>query len=356
MFLKADYGELFPTKRSFAVFIAYMALFVNQGLLVTASQNESDNSYNYNTVLVVLITEAVKLVVSVCLYCKNNHPKSFCSDFLSNSNVMMLYFIPAFLYCLYNNLAFTNLSVFDPTSYFLLLQFRVVITAILFQIVFNKKLSKQQWFSLMMLTLGCIIKHIDLSGPSSSSTHEMESAQISKMTGVHLGINVLLIFVQVICSCLAGVYNEFILKKPGSEVNIFIQNTYMYIDSIVCNAAVLLYQGHISQVFSAEAINLVLKYKVLLVIINNAAIGIVTSFFLQSLNSIVKTFASALELIFTAILSWILFDIPIFTNTICAIILVSLAVIVYSQNPINNSKPSDETKSSHSKSKHLSVV
>ncbi|XP_039285092.1 UDP-galactose transporter senju-like [Nilaparvata lugens] len=356
MLLKADYGELFPTRKSFVVFIAYMALFVNQGLLVTASQNQSDNSYNYNIVLVVLITEAVKLLVSVLLYCKENHPKTFCSDFLSNSNVMMLYFIPAFLYCLYNNLAFINLSAFDPTSYFLLLQFRVVITAILFQIVFNKKLSKQQWFSLMVLTLGCVVKHVDLSGPPQSPAKLEPQQPLDNTTGgINIWMNFLLILVQVVCSCLAGVYNEFILKKPGSEVNIYIQNSYMYIDSIVCNAAVLLYQGNISQVFSADSINLVLKYKVLLVIVNNAAIGIVTSFFLQSLNSIVKTFASALELIFTAILSWILFDIPIFTNTICAIILVSLAVIVYSQNPINNTRPaaSDDTKL---KSKHISAV
>ena len=41
------------------------------------------------------------------------------------------------------------------------------------------------------------------------------------------------------------------------------------------------------------------------IIANNAAIGIVTSFFLRHLNSILKTFASALELMFTAVLSWV---------------------------------------------------
>jgi Nucleotide-sugar transporter. len=47
---------------------------------------------------------------------------------------MMLYFVPAFLYCLYNNLAFVSLSAFDPTTYYLLLQFRVVVTGIIFQV------------------------------------------------------------------------------------------------------------------------------------------------------------------------------------------------------------------------------
>lgn len=44
---------------------------------------------------------------------------------------------------------------------------------------------------------------------------------------------------------------------------------------------------------------------VVVVILNNAAVGIVTSLFLKNLNSILKTFASALELVFIAILSWV---------------------------------------------------
>lgn len=48
--------------------------------------------------------------------------------------VLVLYFVPAFLYCLYNNLAFINLSSFDPTTYYLLMQLRVVVTGVLFQV------------------------------------------------------------------------------------------------------------------------------------------------------------------------------------------------------------------------------
>jgi drug/metabolite transporter (DMT)-like permease len=69
---------------------------------------------------------------------------------------------------------------------------------------------------------------------------------------------------------------------------------------------------------------------------NNAAIGIITSFFLKNLNSILKTFASALELMFTAILCWFLFGIPIYINTVLAISIVSYAVVIYSQNPVVN--------------------
>lgn len=43
----------------------------------------------------------------------------------------------------------------------------------------------------------------------------------------------------------------------------------------------------------------------------------------QKLNSILKTFASALELLFTAILSWIFFGIPLTLQTLLAIFVVS---------------------------------
>lgn len=123
---------------------------------------------------------------------------------------MMKYFIPSFLYCLYNNLMFVNLSSYDPTTYFLLLQFRVVITGVIFQILFAKRLTRHQWFSLILLTIGCIIKQIS------------HSSALSKLSSFHLdtylNFNLFLILLQVMCSCFAGVYNEYILKEKENQV------------------------------------------------------------------------------------------------------------------------------------------
>lgn len=136
--------------------------------------------------------------------------------------VILLYFVPSVLYCLYNNLAFVNLSLFDPTTYFILLQLRVILTGIVYQCLFKKDLSKIQWLSLILLTIGCMIKEL--------KTEDMNSVSKSYLTSL------LLMFVQILSSCLAGVYNEYLLKKgQGLKINIYIQNIYMYIDSIFCN-------------------------------------------------------------------------------------------------------------------------
>lgn len=158
----------------------------------------------------------------------------------------------------------------------------------------------------------------------------------SKSGALGFNISAIFILVQVFCSCLAGVYNEYLLKHTGVNVNIFIQNIYMYLDSIVCNVLVLTVKGDIADAFVGDSLLKIFHYKVLVVMINNAAIGIITSFFLKTLNSILKTFASALELLLTALFSYLFFSIPIYLNTVLAIVTVLYAVYLYSQNPVSN--------------------
>lgn len=156
------------------------------------------------------------------------------------------------------------------------------------------------------------------------------------MNGFDFSISALLILAQTIFSCLAGVYNEYLLKDKGSDVNIFVQNVFMYLDSIVCNVVILLLQGDLFSAFTADSLQAIFRFKVIIIIVNNAAIGIVTSFFLKYMNSILKTFASALELMFTAVLCYFLFAIPIYINTALAIAVVSFAIYLYSQSPVVN--------------------
>ena len=74
------------------------------------------------------------------------------------------------------------------------------------------------------------------------------------------------------------------------------------------------------------------------IIINNSLVGIVTSLFLKNLNSILKAFASALELILTAICSWLLLGIPLYWNTILAVCIVGYSVVMYAKNPLKTSE------------------
>ena len=102
----------------------------------------------------------------------------------------------------------------------------------------------------------------------------------------------------------------------------------------------------------------------LLLIVNNAVLGIVTSLFLKKLNSILKAFASAIELVLTAVLSVpllgkrevcyscsisLLTGIPLTLHTVVALKLISVAVVMYAQNPVQSHTQKEEKSQNISK-------
>jgi len=324
-------NRLFPSVFTLAIFLMYMALFIAQGILIKAT-NQNQGQYAYNVTTVVLLTECCKLVAALFLFFKDGAKISdFVGYWRQHSKMILYYMIPAGLYAVYNNLTFLSLSQFDPTTYFVLLQFRVVVTGVIFQCLFQKKLSRLQWLSLFILTFGCIIKEYN---------HIFGSmAKSSVSSGWTTGF--IFIFLQIFCSCFAGVYNEYLLKAGGKEGNLWFQNCCMYIDSILCNLVALIAGGNALWAFSGESLIQIFNHKVIAIILTNTAIGIVTALFLKNLNSILKTFASALELVFTAVLCWIIFNIPIDIFTILAIATIGLALFVYAKNPIQAPKPTE---------------
>lgn len=208
-----------------------------------------------------------------------------------------------------------------------------------------------QWLSLCLLTIGCMLKQLHFLEPVVSADHEATKTD----NGSAFSINIVLLLIQTICSCSAGVYNEYLLKNQGSDVNIYVQNMFMYVDSIICNLFILTIEGDVVDAFTVNSFKSILRFKVILIIFNNAAIGIVTSLFLKYMNSILKTFAGALELMFTAVLCYLLFAIPIYMNTVLAIGVVSVAVYIYSQNPVVNVISSSAIKES-SNSEHKKLL
>jgi drug/metabolite transporter (DMT)-like permease len=214
-----------------------------------------------------------------------------------------------------------------------------------------------QWASVFLLTIGCIIKEINHSAGSTTTTPapspqspDGKDVALAAVAGSgilpYLDYHLVFILLQVFCSCFAGVYNEYLLKDTGCEVHIMMSNLYMYLQSVLCNVVVLAFQGELLSAFTADSFRALGQPSVLAIIANNACVGIVTSLFLCSLNSILKTFASALELMFTAVLCWLIFGIPIDGYTLLALVIVISATFLYAQNPIVNKARNDPTASS----------
>ncbi|XP_072164984.1 UDP-galactose transporter senju-like [Diadema setosum] len=324
---------------NWTVFTAYIVFGVSHGMLVTWTQNE-EKGYSYNATAAVLHTEVLKLVMVFLLARRSKSLSTLMQDVSKNIKVLMLYFIPAFLYAVYNSLSFLNLTYFDPLSYFVLMQLRVVLSGVIYQVLFRKELSARQWFSLVLLAIGCMIKHVDsgalISAVDDSLDGEQSEGRVSRWLPSY---RILLILLQLFCSTFAGVFTELLLKRYAIKLDMWTHNIFMYVDSIVCGlflfaasnqpVAKLLFLLDVGGDMAWQQ-----QLKVAVVVVNMAAMGISTAVFLKSLNSIVKNFANGLELVITALLTWLLFGIPITKCTVVAMVLILTAIHLYSTNPV----------------------
>lgn len=277
--------------------------------------------------------------MAISIYLANHDVNSLIHGIRSNPKLFLLYFVPSGLYCVYNNLAFVSLVNFDPTTYYILLQLRMVVTGIIYECVFRRRLTSMQWISLILITIGCLIKNASgFSLQTSTSTFSLSNLFSS---------SIFWIAIQIFCSCFAGVYTEFLVKDTGADVHLMIQNVFMYVDSIICNfVGILIFpsgDAESAMTFFTHPLDtfsrILLDPLVFTVMLNNAVCGIITSLFLKNFNSILKIFASALELVITAVVCWILFGIPIDSFTVIAIFIVSLATYIYSKNPMSSLPP-----------------
>ena len=291
------------------VFALYMGLWMTYGLL---NQYAKEHKLPFNSTTAVLIQTTLKAIISFGLYLRHDgNLVEMCKSFRMERRLFLLYLIPASLYALYDVLAYINLQVLDPATYFLLLQSRIVLTGVLHQYLFQHQLSKKQWFALFVTSLGCLMK----------TWGDFSNASSSRMYDLH---QVWLVLLQVMASTLAGLYNEKLLKQVKLPLNL--QNLFLYTHGIFW---LLLSYLH----FPTSQIDFkFLMHPVPWMLIGlMACVGIVTSLFLKLMGSVRKALASALELVFLPLLSWVFFQTPLTLHLVGSIFLVSLGVYWYAQ-------------------------
>ena len=177
--------------------------------------------------------------------------------------------IPSGLYAAYNIIGFYSLSLSDPPTYFILLQMRSLVIGLVYQLFFKQNLSRTQWASLCILTVGTSTK------------------QFSFESGFHVQFNaaVPLILIQIVCSCFASVYNEYLLKHR--EVDFWVQNIFFYLNSIIINTAVFIAMAD----YDKSQFAAVFRFPVMLIAVN------LSGNYISRLDMFCETSGSILELI-----------------------------------------------------------
>lgn len=234
------------------------------------------------------------------------------------------FLITAGLYTVYNNLTVVCLRRMNASTYQVFLQSKILITGVLFTIFFKRRFSLRQWMSIVILTVGVMVKFIPVS--SSSEPSDEGSGSPSTSSFVQSFLNLILVLFQASLSSVAGVYTEFALKQQA-QLSIHIQNFFMYFFSLLIGVIIVVFTLPSGSSFSFFDF---FDIRLIVVACFGVSTGLSASFLLKYINVIVKGFAAAVEVIVTAFVSSAVLGDVLTKADFFAALFVSYAIYLHS--------------------------
>merc|ERR1719217_1420499 len=114
----------------------------------------------------------------------------------------------------------------DPASEQVLSQMKIISTALLWWLVFRRKLVNRKWSALLLMTIG------------SACAAWPKPGKGKTMWVTPWGVFLEVCYVTI--SACAGVYTEFVYKKQGIDCSIHLQNAILYTFGIVVNIMMMI--------------------------------------------------------------------------------------------------------------------
>uniref|UniRef100_A0A5B6ZGD7 Putative CMP-sialic acid transporter 2-like n=2 Tax=Davidia involucrata TaxID=16924 RepID=A0A5B6ZGD7_DAVIN len=279
-----------------------------------------DGSFKFNPISVNFLTEAAKVLFAiVMLLFQARHQKVGEKPLLSVSTFMqaarsnVLLAVPAFLYAINNYLKFIMQLYFNPATVKMLSNLKVLVIAVLLKVIMRRRFSIIQWEALALLLIGISVNQLR------SLPEGTTALGLTVETGAYVYT---LIFVTV--PSLASVYNEYALKSQF-ETSIYLQNLFLYGYGAIFNFLAIL---GISIFKGPSSLDIMRGHSkaTMFLICNNAAQGILSSFFFKYADTILKKYSSTVATIFTGIASAALFGHTLTINFILGISIVFISM------------------------------
>jgi drug/metabolite transporter (DMT)-like permease len=267
--------------------------------------------------------------------------------------------IPASLYTLANSLQYVGISNLDAATFQVTYQLKIIVTAIFSVTILRKSLSPRKWTALILLMVGVAIVSIphsktgglEPSGPSriylprsldSLREHFLDVANtpLAKRSATYEGIaedemalshprvsasiGLLSVIGVCICSGLAGVYFEKVIKEAPKVTSLWVRNVQLSVYSLVpaLFIGVVFLDGEtVARYGFLDGYNWIVASSILL----QAFGGIVAAFCIFYADNISKNFATSISMVLSSLASFFFFDFEATgnvsqTESICCII------------------------------------
>ncbi|KAL0739922.1 hypothetical protein Bca4012_081435 [Brassica carinata] len=253
------------------------------------------------------------------------------STFVQAARNNVLLAVPAGLYAINNYLKFTMQLYFNPATVKMLSNLKVLVIAVLLKMIMKRRFSIIQWEALALLLIGISVNQLR-SLPEGATTMAVPVAM-----GAYICT-----FIFVTVPSFASVYNEYALKSQY-DTSIYLQSPllamWLLILGFTTHALNLFLYGY-GAIFNFLGILATVIYKgpgsfdilqghsraTMFLILNNAAQGILSSFFFKYADTILKKYSSTVATIFTGIASAALFGHVLTMNFLLGISIVFISM------------------------------
>ncbi|CAL9068660.1 CMP-sialic acid transporter 4-like [Musa acuminata AAA Group] len=279
-----------------------------------------DGKFKFSPISVNFLTEVAKVLFAIIMLLfqarrqkVGEKPLLSISTFVQAARNNVLLAVPALLYAINNYLKFIMQLYFNPATVKMLSNLKVLVIAVLLKIVMRRRYSIIQWEALALLLIGISINQLR-SLPEGSTALGLPITMIAYVYT--------LVFVTV--PSMASVYNEYALKSQF-ETSIYLQNLFLYGYGAIFN-----FLGIVgTAIFKGPGSFNILEghsKATMFLICNNAAQGILSSFFFKYADTILKKYSSTVATIFTGIASAALFGHTLTVNFILGISIVFISM------------------------------
>jgi UDP-sugar transporter A1/2/3 len=311
-------------------------------LTLLAVQNCSKNllmryvmkdSPKFLTSAAVLLSEFIKLSLSILyiIFIDKKPVQSIFQYLKDDMRNTMLLAIPASAYNLQMSLEYVALANLDAATFSVLVQTKLIFTATFAAAVLKKQLKYIQIISLVLLTVGVMLCNMNNAKPpqagddNSSSMYAMDSKTTKGITAT-LGI--------ALSSGFASVYTEKVIKgqrRPSSTSSSEYGLAYSQVQLALMSLATIGVYACMKDFREIVALGLFHNFSpaAFLSVFNSAIGGLIVAGVLKYADSVLKGYATAISVIFTGLLSMLLFGTQLGIIYFMGIVNVVTAVLLY---------------------------
>ncbi|KAE8610815.1 hypothetical protein XENTR_v10012252 [Xenopus tropicalis] len=334
--VNTESNELTSTMASHIKYISLGVLVLQTTSLVLTmrySRTQQEEGPRYLSSTAVVSAEVLKIVACILLVYKDNKynlrslKRVLHDEIINKPKDTLKLAIPSGIYTLQNNVLYIALSNLDAATYQVTYQLKILTTALFTVSMLQRKLTKHQWVSLLILMAGVAL----VQWPADSS----KTPNKALPTGSGF-VGLVAVITACFSSGFAGVYFEKILKE--TKQSLWIRNIQLGLFGWLFGLmGVLIYDGQrVSKGGFFQGYNNLTWIVVAL----QALGGLVVATVIKYADNILKSFAASISIILSTLISyfWLKDFVPTSVFFVGALLVIA-ATFLYGYVPKASANP-----------------